>query len=76
LVEMAGLHQAEGDYTARLAHVYLDISLVCEVTGDRKMAVLAAGKAVQVKRECQGEDFPEYKRYEGVLKRMRGKLGC
>jgi hypothetical protein len=76
LVEMAGLHCAEGDYTARLASVYLDIALVCEVRGDGKMAAVTAAKAVQIKRECQGEDFPEYARYEGVLRRMRAGLAC
>ncbi|KAF1849229.1 SET domain-containing protein [Cucurbitaria berberidis CBS 394.84] len=75
LLQLAALHQEEGDYTARLASVFLDLALVCEVSGDLKMAEVAAGKAVQVKKDCQGADFPDYKKYVEVLERVKVKLG-
>lgn len=53
---------------------FLDLALICEVNGDLKMAEVAAAKAVQVKRDCQGTDFPEYKKYEEVLVRIKVKL--
>jgi hypothetical protein len=31
------------------------------------MAEVTAVKALQVKRDCQGEDFPEYKKFVEVL---------
>ncbi|KAF2818634.1 SET domain-containing protein [Ophiobolus disseminans] len=74
LLEMAALHQQEGDWTARLANVFLDIALVCEVHGDVEMAVVAGAKAVQVKRDCQGADFPDYSKYVDVLRRLKTKL--
>jgi len=89
LLEMAALHQQEGDWTARLANVwvnccgrgsqlmcyrFLDIALVCEFNNDLKMAALTAAKAVQVKKDCQGEDFPEYGKYVDVLRRIKSKL--
>ncbi|CAO2652075.1 Nn.00g003580.m01.CDS01 [Neocucurbitaria sp. VM-36] len=75
LLQLAALHQQEGDFTARLASVFLDIALICEVSGDLKMAEVAAAKAVQVKKDCQGADFPDHKKYEGVLARVKVKLG-
>jgi hypothetical protein len=62
LVEMAALHIAEGDVTARLAQMYvfslpvmailmlaslLDIALVCEMKGDLKSAETSAIGVVQ-----------------------------
>ncbi|KAH7092354.1 hypothetical protein FB567DRAFT_588641 [Paraphoma chrysanthemicola] len=74
LLEMAALHQKEGDYTARLANVFLDIALVCEVKDDVGMAARAIAKAVRVKRDCQGTDFPDIRRYKEVLQRIAAKL--
>jgi hypothetical protein len=53
---------------------FLDIALICEFKGDYRMAGLTATKAVQVKKDCQGDDFPEYARYVEVLRRVRAKL--
>lgn len=51
---------------------FLDIALICEVMDDLKMAEVAAVKAVQVKKDAQGDDFPDYKKYADVLDRVRG----
>lgn len=53
---------------------YLDIALVCEFHGDLRMATLAAAKAVQVKKDCQGVDYPDYSKYADVLRRMQSKM--
>lgn len=53
---------------------YLDIALVCEHHNDLGMARAAAVKAAQVKRGCQGVDFPNYKKYVEVLDRIKTKL--
>ncbi|KAH7380297.1 hypothetical protein DE146DRAFT_749203 [Phaeosphaeria sp. MPI-PUGE-AT-0046c] len=74
LLEMAALHQQEGDWTARLANVFLDLALVCEHNGDMKMAEVTATKALQVKKDCQGDDFPDFGKYEDVLKRIQNKV--
>lgn len=39
------------------------------------MAAVTAAKAVKVKKDCQGEDFPEYAKYTAVLERISMKLG-
>jgi hypothetical protein len=49
---------------------YLDLALVCEIAHDWKNGVECAANAVRVKRECQGEDSPDYKKYEDVLRRI------
>jgi soluble cytochrome b562 len=54
---------------------FLDMALVCEFHGDMKMAALTATKAVQTKKECQGNDFPEFTKYVDVLQRIKAKLG-
>jgi hypothetical protein len=54
---------------------FLDIALVCEFHGDFKMAVFTATKAVQTKKDCQGDDFPEFAKYMNVLQRNQMKLG-
>lgn len=41
--------------------------------GPVKMAEVAAVKALQVKRDCQGEDFPTYEKYAEVVQRIRAK---
>lgn len=53
---------------------FLDIALICEVRRDVKMASVAAAKAVQVKKDCQGTDFPDYKNYAEVMERVREGL--
>jgi hypothetical protein len=53
---------------------FLDIALVCELKGDHGMAEVAGSKAVEVKRDCQGVDFPNYNRYTDVLDRIKSKL--
>lgn len=52
---------------------FLDMALVCELKGDIKMALVTASKAVQVKKDCQGTDFPEYAKYAAVLERLNSK---
>jgi hypothetical protein len=52
---------------------FLDMALVCEFKGDIKMALVTASKAVQVKKDCQGADFPEYAKYAAVLERLNMK---
>ncbi|KAH4897718.1 hypothetical protein HBI80_190900 [Parastagonospora nodorum] len=76
LVEMAGLHMQEEERGVRLANVFLDIALVCEIKGDFKSAVDAAKRAVEIKKDCQGEDFTDYEKYVVVLQRaimLRGQ---
>jgi hypothetical protein len=53
---------------------FLDIALVCELKGDLGMAELAGSKAVEVKRDCQGVNFPNYNRYTDVFDRIKSKL--
>jgi len=48
---------------------FLDIALVCQMKGDFKSAVEAAKRAVKTKKDCQGEDFPDYEKYVVVLQR-------
>jgi hypothetical protein len=38
------------------------------------MAEAAAVKALQVKKDCQGVDFPNYGRYSDVLGRIKAKM--
>ncbi|KAF2867587.1 hypothetical protein BDV95DRAFT_502384, partial [Massariosphaeria phaeospora] len=73
LLNLAVLHMEDGDHSARLANIFLDIALVSEVNGDLKTAFSAATKACAVKRNCQGTDFPEYKKYEAVYQRIATK---
>jgi hypothetical protein len=74
LLEMAALHQQEGEVSAQVANLFLDIALVCEFRRDFKMAALTAEKAVQFKRDAQGADYPDYDKYAGVLERIKAKL--
>lgn len=53
---------------------YLDIAVICEHKDDLKMAEAAATKAVEVKKGCQGEDFPNFGRYTEVLERIKVKM--
>jgi len=68
---MAVLLQKEGCWDARLAGVFLDIALICEYNGDFKMGALAGEKALQIKKDCQGLDFPDYKRYAEAVERIK-----
>ncbi|KAI8943141.1 hypothetical protein NX059_001171 [Plenodomus lindquistii] len=74
LIQFAALHQQDGDFSARLASVFLDIALVCELKNEFRFAKMAAIKAVETKRDCQGEDFPEFPKYVDVLRRIETKL--
>jgi hypothetical protein len=38
------------------------------------MAAVTAGKAVEIKKDCQGMNFPEYAKYAAVLERIETKL--
>lgn len=49
---------------------FLDIALVCEVNDDLKNAEAAAVRAVEVKRDCQGDDYPDFDKYVEVLHRV------
>lgn len=71
LLKMAVALQKEGAWDARLAGVFLDIALVCEYNGDLKMGVVAGEKAVKIKRDCQGVDFPDFKRYAEAVERIK-----
>ncbi|KAJ4993279.1 set domain-containing protein 5 [Stagonosporopsis vannaccii] len=71
LLKMAALLQEEGAWDARLAGVFLDIALVCEANGDFMMGVRAGERALQVKRDAQGVDAADYKKYGEVLERIR-----
>lgn len=71
LLKMAVLLQKEGCWDARLAGVFLDIALVCEYSGDFKVGVLAGEKAVQIKKDCQGIDFPDFKKYAEAVERIK-----
>ena len=53
---------------------FLDIAIICEYKGDIQMARVAATKAVEVKRNCQGTDFPNFYRYEEVLRLVQPKI--
>jgi hypothetical protein len=52
---------------------FLDIALVCETRGDLGMAEVASARALEVKKDCQGADFPNYNRYADVLHRIKAK---
>lgn len=53
---------------------FLDLALVCEQKGDLKMAEMTAKKAIEVKQDSQGEDYPDLGKYEEVLKRIKMRL--
>ncbi|XPT01672.1 hypothetical protein M3J09_010802 [Ascochyta lentis] len=71
LLKMAVLLQEEGCWDARLAGVFLDIALVCELNDDFKMGVQAGEKALQIKKDSQGIDFPDFKRYAEAVERIK-----
>jgi hypothetical protein len=73
LLRMAALLQQEGSWDARLAGVFFDLALVCEAHGDYKMGVATGEKALQIKRDCQGSDFPDYHKYAEVVERIEMK---
>jgi len=55
---------------------FLDVALVCEHRGDFKMTEVAGTRAVQVKKDCQGTDFPNYDKYADSLHRIKMKLAA
>lgn len=71
LLKLAALLQQEGSWDARLAGVFFDLALVCEFHGDYKMGVATGEKALQIKKDCQGTDFPEYKQYVAAVERIK-----
>lgn len=71
MLQMAVLLQNEGIWDARLAGIFFDLALVCEVNGDYRMGVMAGEKALLIKRDCQGTDFPDYGRYAEAVKRIK-----
>ncbi|KAH8722595.1 hypothetical protein GQ44DRAFT_828902 [Phaeosphaeriaceae sp. PMI808] len=73
LLEMAILHREEEEFSPRLANVFLDVALLCEFAGDFSMAMMSATKAVGIKKNCQGEDFPDYHQYVMIMDRIRTK---
>ncbi|KAL6711479.1 hypothetical protein ACN47E_004413 [Coniothyrium glycines] len=75
LLQLCVLHQEEGDSAVKLAIICLEIALVCEMHGDWKMGKLAAAKAIQVKQDCQGRDFPDLQKYIEVYRRIAAKPG-
>jgi hypothetical protein len=52
-------------------HSFLDIALVCECNGDFRMGVLAGEKALQIKKDCQGVDFLDFKKYAEAVERIK-----
>ena len=73
LLKLAALLQQEGSWDARLASIFLDLALVCEVHGDYRMGVATGEKALQIKKDCQGSDFPEYHQYAAAVERIKMK---
>ncbi|KAF2275738.1 SET domain-containing protein [Westerdykella ornata] len=74
LLEYATLLLEEGDYTVRLANTYLDIAIVCEKKGDLLLAKRSALKALRIKLETQGPDYPDIPKYQGVVQRIKRKM--
>jgi hypothetical protein len=73
LLKMAALLQQEGCWDARLACVFFDLALVCEVHGDYRMGVATGEKALQIKRDCEGTDSSEYQKYAAAVERIKMK---
>jgi hypothetical protein len=71
LLKMAALLQQEGSWDARLACVFLDLALVCEIHGDYRMGAATGEKALQIKRDCEGSDSPEYQTYAAAVERIK-----
>ncbi|KAL5450312.1 hypothetical protein PMIN07_001309 [Paraphaeosphaeria minitans] len=70
LLELAVLHMDIGDYSIRLANIYMDLALACEFVGDFKNGQDMAANALRIKRDCQGEDSMDLEKYKGALKRL------
>jgi hypothetical protein len=71
LLKMAALLQQEGSWDARLACVFFDLALVCEVHGDYRMGAATGEKALQIKRDCEGSDSPDYQTYVVAVERIK-----
>lgn len=52
----------------------MDLALACEFMEDFTHGQDMAANALRIKRDCQGEDSPEYEKYKDTLKRLRGKF--
>ena len=70
LLEYIGLLIKEGDYSGRLSNAYLDLGLFCEAQGDLKMAQQVTKKALKIRLENVGPDYPDIKNYAEVVKRI------
>ncbi|KAF2122694.1 hypothetical protein BDV96DRAFT_608623 [Lophiotrema nucula] len=70
LLEYIGLLIEEGDYSGRLSSAYLDLGLFCESKGDLKMAQQATKKALKIRLDNMGSDYPDIKDYATVVKRI------
>lgn len=49
---------------------YIDLALACEFAKDFKNGQDMAANALRIKRDCQGEDSPQFDKYKGILKRL------
>ncbi|KAF2005660.1 SET domain-containing protein [Amniculicola lignicola CBS 123094] len=74
LLEFAKLLIEERDHTIHLANIYVDIALICERQGNLVIAKATAEKALRVKLDCHGPDFPDLKNYTGVVRRIKKKI--
>ncbi|KAJ4351452.1 uncharacterized protein N0V89_006794 [Didymosphaeria variabile] len=70
LLELAVLHMEIGDYSMRLANIYTDLALACEFAEDFKNGQDMAANALRIKRDCQGDDSPDFEKYKVILKRL------
>ena len=52
----------------------MDLALACDFMGDFTHGQDMAANALRIKRDCQGEDSPDYEKYKGTLKRIHGKF--
>lgn len=50
------------------------MALLCEANKDFKFAKVCAQKALHMRLECQGPDFPDVKDHERVVERIKKSL--
>jgi HEPN domain-containing protein len=53
---------------------FVDLALVCEVSGDLPHARESARLALKTMLEAQGPDHPDIQRYAGLLKRLNKRI--
>jgi hypothetical protein len=53
---------------------YLDIALLSEQKGELQLAKQCALRALKIKLDCQGPDYPDVRNYTGVLQRINKKI--